>query len=394
MKGMVLEMNYRVNSKNNDKLSILAFGCMRFSKDINEVKKQVVYAIENGVNYFDTAYVYQNSEATLGQVLEGGYRERIKIATKLPPYFVKKYEDMDKIFNTQLKRLKTDYIDYYLVHMLTDTTIWNRLVNVGILKWAEEKKKAGQILNFGFSYHGGKDEFKKLIDIYDWDFCQIQYNYMDENNQAGKSGLEYASSKGIPVMIMEPLRGGKLVTNLPNEVKKAWENAYVKHSPAEWAFRWIWNQPQVTTVLSGMNSMEMLQENIRVASDTEGYSFTDQDVELFNKVRNILNNTIKIPCTGCNYCMPCPAGVDIPVCFSCYNDIEIEGKNGAKMKYLMQTSAKTNTTNASICKKCGKCESHCPQNIKIREELSNVTKSLEGFPYKPLRFVFRRFMKL
>lgn len=387
-------MNYTENTKNGDKLSILAFGCMRFSKDINQVKEQVAYAIENGVNYFDTAYIYQNSEATLGEALSGGLREKVKIATKLPPYLVKKYEDMDKIFNTQLKRLKTDHIDYYLVHMLTEVSVWNRLLNLEILKWVEDKKKSGQIINFGFSYHGGKEEFKKLIDVYDWDFCQIQYNYLDENNQAGRSGFEYAASKGIPVMIMEPLRGGKLVNNLPKEVKDIWGNAYVKRSPAEWAFRWLWNQHGVTTVLSGMNSMEMLKENIVAASDEKGYSFSELDIDLFEKVRKILNNTIKVPCTGCNYCMPCPAGVDIPVCFSCYNDIEIEGKNGAKMKYMMQTTIKKNSSNASQCKQCGKCEKHCPQKIEIRKELKNVSKNLEGFPYKPLKFIIKRFMKL
>ncbi|MDD3414714.1 MAG: aldo/keto reductase [Lachnospiraceae bacterium] len=387
-------MIYRENPKNGDKLSILAFGCMRFSKDINEVKEQIAYAIDHGVNYFDTAYVYPNSETILGEALEGGYREKIKLATKLPPYMVKKQEDFDKIFNTQLKRLKTDYIDYYLVHMLTDTTVWNRLLDLGILSWIEEKKRIGQIKNIGFSYHGGKEEFIKLVDAYDWDFCQIQYNYLDENNQAGRSGFEYVSSKGIPVMIMEPLRGGKLVSNLPAQVQDIWENAYVKRSPAEWAFRWLWNQAGVTTVLSGMNSMDMLKENIDAASDLGGYDFSTEDITIYQKVKEILNSTIKIPCTGCNYCMPCPVGVDIPVCFSCYNDIEIEGKIGAKMKYIMQTTLKKNSANASMCKQCGKCEQHCPQKIKIRQELQNVSKSLEGVTYKPLRFLMKRFMKI
>jgi len=387
-------MNYRVNPKNNDKLSILGFGCMRFTKDEKELEKQIIYAIENGVNYFDTAYIYPNSEVALGRVLAKGYRDRVKIATKMPPYLIKKYEDFDKIFNVELGRLQTTYIDYYLIHMVTDVNIWNRLVELGVLDWIKEKKENGQIINIGFSYHGGKEEFIKIVDVYDWEFCLIQYNYLDENKQAGKSGLQYAASKGLPVMIMEPLRGGKLVTNLPKEVYKVWENAYVKRSPAEWSFRWIWNHPEVTVVLSGMNSQEMVEENIRVASQAEANTFTEEDFELFTQVRTILDEKIKIPCTGCNYCMPCPHGVDIPTCFSCYNDREIEGKMSAFGKYIMQTSIISKPHNASLCTKCGLCEKHCPQNIAIRDELSNVSKAMEKFYYKPLKFLIKKFMKL
>jgi uncharacterized protein len=387
-------MNYRVNPKNNDKLSILGFGCMRFAKDEKEVEEQIIHAIENGVNYFDTAYIYPNSEATLGRVISKGYRHRIKLATKMPPYLIKKYEDFDKVFNTQLGRLQTDYIDYYFIHMITDINIWNRLVNLGILKWITEKKQKGQIINIGFSYHGGREEFVKIVDAYDWEFCMIQFNYLDENNQAGKSGMEYASAKGLPVMVMEPLRGGKLVTKLPKQVYDVFKSAYVKRSPAEWAFRWIWNHPEVTVVLSGMNSKEMIDENIMVASQVEANSFTKQDFEIFEKVRNILNEKIKVSCTGCNYCMPCPKGVDIPTCFSCYNDTAIEGRMAAIGKYVMQTSLKSKAHNASQCSKCGKCEAHCPQKIAIRDELAKVSKTMEGFYYKPARFLIKRFMKL
>ena len=387
-------MNYRVNPKNNDKLSAIGFGCMRFAKDEQEVEKEIIYAIENGVNYFDTAYVYPNSEVVLGRVLAKGYRDRVKIATKLPSYMIKKYEDLDRIFDAELERLQTDYIDYYLMHMLTDVNTWKRLVEMGIIEWIEDKKAKGQIINIGFSYHGGREEFIKIVDVYDWEFCMIQYNYLDEHNQAGRSGLEYASAKGLPVMIMEPLRGGKLVTNLPKKVYDIWNNAYVKRSPADWAFRWIWNHPEVTVVLSGMNSMEMIEENIRVASEMEVNSFTQVDFDLFEKVRQILNETIKVPCTACNYCIPCPKGVDIPTCFSCYNDTKIEGKRGAIMKYIMQTSLKSQPHNASLCVKCGKCEKHCPQKIKISEELTHVTKKLEGFYYKPLRLIIKKFMRL
>ena len=387
-------MKYRVNPKNNDSLSILGFGCMRFSKDEAEVEKQIIYAIENGVNYFDTAYMYPNSEVILGRVLAKGYRDQVKIATKLPPFMVKKYEDLDKIFYEELRRLQTDRIDYYFMHMLTDVKIWNRLVGLGIVKWIEEKKQKGEIINIGFSYHGGREEFKRLVDSYDWEFCMIQYNYLDENNQAGRSGLEYAHSKGLPVMIMEPLRGGKLVTNLPKEVYKIWDNAYIKRSPAEWAFRWIWNHPEVTVVLSGMNSQEMVEENIRVADSSEANAFTDTDFKLFSDVKAILDEKIKVPCTGCNYCMPCPFGVDIPTCFSTYNDREIEGKFSAIGKYIMQTSLKSEASNASLCTQCGAWEVHCPQKIAIREELRNVTNKMEGIYYKPARFLIKKFMKL
>jgi len=387
-------MNYRINQKNNDRLSILGFGCMRFDKDEKEVEKQILYAIENGINYFDTAYIYPNSETVLGKILSKGLRKNVKIATKMPPYLIKKNSDFDKIFNIQLQRLQTDYIDYYLMHMLADVKTWNRLLSLGFLEWLDDKRKSGKILNLGFSYHGGQEEFRNLLDIFDWDFCMIQYNYMDENKQAGKSGLEYASAKGIPVMIMEPLRGGKLVTNMPNEVYKLFDKADEKRTPAEWALRWVWNHPEVTLLLSGMNSMEMIDENIRIASDAEPESLKEDELLLFEKIKRILEEKTKIPCTGCNYCMPCPSGVDIPTCFSCYNDREIEGKISALKKYVMLTSLKTQSHNASLCIKCRKCESHCPQKIIISKEMPKVAKTMEGIFYKPLLNLARKFMKL
>ncbi len=391
----VKAVKYRINPKNGDQLSVLGFGCMRFNKNEEEVVKQVAYAIEQGVNYFDTAYVYPNNEVTLGRVLKKlGKREAVKIATKLPPYLVKKREDLDKIFNTELERLQTDYIDYYFMHMLTDLNVWERMVKLGILDWIAEKKASGQIKNIGFSYHGGKDEFIKIIDAYDWEFCMIQYNYFDEHHQAGRSGLQYAHSKGLPVMIMEPLRGGSLVNHLPKAVMSIWNHADIKRSPAEWGLRWIWNQPEVNVVLSGMNSMEMIQENIKTASSVEAGHLKDEELQLFDQVVDVMQKTIKVPCTGCGYCVPCPVGVDIPTCFSCYNEIPIEGKKSAIGHYLMQTSMKSEPHNASLCIECGKCESHCPQKIEIRKELKNVQKNLEGFYYKPARFIIKKFMKL
>lgn len=393
-------MNYRINPKNGDKLSVLGFGCMRFTKnglsvDEKEVERQILYAVEKGVNYFDTAYIYPNSEEILGRIVaKNNIREKIKIATKLPPYLIKTYSDFDKIFNTELKRLQTDYIDYYFMHMLTDVNVWKRLVELGIEKWIAEKKSEGKIKNIGFSYHGGKSEFIKIIDTYDWEFCMIQYNYFDENNQAGKSGLLYASSKGLPVMIMEPLRGGRIVDNLPKEVEKVWANATPKRTPVEWALKWIWNHPEVNVVLSGMSSYEQVSQNIEIASTSEANALSNDELQLFEDVKKIMNETIIVPCTGCGYCIPCPTGVDIPTCFSCYNNVKIESKMRAIVTYIMQTSIKTNPTNASMCIKCGKCEQHCPQNIHIRERLDDVKNNLEGFYYKPLKAIIKKFMKL
>lgn len=388
-------MLYRINPKNGDKLSQLGCGCMRFQKDDKELEKQIVTAIGGGVNYFDTAYLYPHSEERLGRALAAnGLRGKVKLATKIPPFLVKKNEDFDKIFTKSLKRLQTDYIDYYLIHMLTDVAGWERLVSLGVLDWIAGKKADGKIINIGFSYHGGRAEFIKLCDVYDWDFCMIQYNFLDENNQAGKGGLEYAAAKGIPVIIMEPLRGGKLVTNLPKEVYGLWESAYVKRSPAEWAFRWVWNHPQVLTVLSGMNTLAQVEENVRVASEAEAGAFGAADYVLFEQARQILSEKIKVNCTGCGYCLPCPKGVDIPACFSCYNDTAVEKKTRAFMNYLMQTSMKKQTSNASLCVDCGRCVPHCPQNIAIPQELRRVKKKFEKFYFRPLRWAVKKFMKI
>lgn len=386
-------MIYRTNPRNKEQLSQLGFGCMRFHRDDREVEKQIAYAVENGVNYFDTAYAYPNSEERLGRVLAaGGYRDRVSIATKMPTYLINKPGGFDQMFYTQLKRLQTDHIDYYLMHMLSNVGEWERVCNLGILDFIDQKKKNGQIRNLGFSYHGGLQEFKDLIDIYDWDFCMIQFNYLDENNQAGKSGLEYAASKGLPVMIMEPLRGGKLVNKLPKEAMKIWEHTSVKRSPAEWALRWVWNHPAVITVLSGMNSMEMVEENIRIASDAKADDLSSADLALYERVRNIILGKETVPCTGCNYCMPCPQGVDIPMCFTCYNDKKsgIESGMSAEMFYIQRAY----NHQASLCIECGKCEKHCPQSIAIREELKKVKKELEGPLYRPARYIAKKIMKL
>ncbi|MBQ7768339.1 MAG: aldo/keto reductase [Oscillospiraceae bacterium] len=385
-------MQYRKDKYGND-ISALGFGCMRFRRngpaiDMAEAEKEILAAIEAGVNYFDTAYIYPGSEAALGEILaKNGVREKVKIATKLPHYLIKSREGMEKLFNEQLKRLKTDYVDYYLMHMLTDIATWEKQIKLGVLDFLEEKKRSGAIRQIGFSYHGNSDMFCKLVDAYDWDFCQIQYNYLDEHSQAGRRGLQYAHSKGLPVIIMEPLRGGKLVNRLPQDAVDAFAEHPISRTPAQWAFRWLWNQEDVTCVLSGMNSMEMLRENVQTASDAKIGEMGTEEEAMFQKVVAAINAKLKVGCTGCGYCMPCPKGVDIPGAFAAYNRMASEGKFAGLREHFMCSAARKDSTAASLCIGCGKCESHCPQGISIRQELKNVKKDLEGPVYKTARKV-------
>lgn len=293
----------------------------------------------------------------------------------------------EKLFQEELKRLRTDHVDYYLMHMLTDVKTWERLKELGIDTWLQEKQKSGAIRQVGFSYHGNSDMFCQLLDAYDWDFCQIQYNYYDEHSQAGRTGLNYAASKQIPVVIMEPLRGGKLVNNLPDKAKKLFADYEVKRTPAEWAFRWLWNQPEVTCVLSGMNSLEMVQENVKNAASSRVGEFGEKEEKLLKEVVQILNDKMKVGCTGCGYCMPCPKKVDIPGTFAAYNRRFVDGKMAATSEYIMCTLLRKDATSASNCVECGLCEKHCPQHIEIRKELKNARKELEGPLYKAAKKV-------
>lgn len=379
-------MKYR-SDKYGNQISVLGYGCMRFTTkgmkiDFEKAEKEVMAAFDAGVNYYDTAYIYPGSEAFLGEVLEkNNIRDKVNIATKLPHNLIKAEDSMDKYFDEELKRLRTDHVDYYLMHMLNDIKSWERLKSLGIEEWIKEKKASGQIRQIGFSYHGNSDMFCKIIDSYDWDFCQIQYNYLDEHSQAGRTGLNHAAAKGIPVIIMEPLRGGRLVNNLPEKAQKLFEKYEVKRTPAEWAFRWLWNQKEVTCVLSGMNSLEMIEENVKTASSSEVGELTEKDEELLKQVVAAINEKIKVPCTGCRYCMPCPQKVDIPGTFSAYNKKYTDGKFTALKEYLMCTAMRKDSTAASNCIECGKCEQHCPQNIEIRKELKKAKKELEGPVY-------------
>lgn len=388
-------MQYR-KMKNGTEVSILGYGCMRFTGagtriNLEKTEKEIIRAIKSGINYFDTAYIYPGSEEALGTILERRHcRDQIYIADKLPYYLLKNTAAAEKLFQEQLRRLRTDHIDFYLMHMLFDTEVWARLQSIGIEDWIAEKKKTGGIRNIGFSFHGDTNTFKALIDAYDWDFCQIQYNYLDEHTQAGREGLHYAAGKGIPVVIMEPLRGGKLVNALPDGAKKAFAEYPEKRTPAQWAFQWLWDQPEVTCVLSGMNSEEMVQENVNTANEAGIGSFTTADHGLIDTVRTEINRNLKVGCTGCGYCMPCPRGVDIPVCFRTYNDRYSDGWYIGMKEYLMCTTLKKTPSHASLCVGCGKCEQHCPQGIEIRRELKAVQRELEGAVYQVARRVLKR----
>ncbi|MDR1774566.1 MAG: aldo/keto reductase [Clostridioides sp.] len=394
-------MIYRVNPKNSTKISQLGFGCMRFPKkgiqiDQEKVDELILYAFKNGVTHFDTAYIYPGSEEALGKALKKlNVRKDITISTKLPIFMCKKYDDFEKFFAKELERLGTDYVDYYFMHMLCNKSTWENLKSIGIEKWIDEKIKIGQIKNIGFSFHGGKRDFCELVDSYDWDFCMIQFNYLDENNQAGYSGLKYANEKGLPVFIMEPLRGGLLATKLPNDAKKEFKNFDTNRSFASWGIRWVLNHKEVTCVLSGMNDMNQLQDNISTASEIEANKITDEEDVVYKNVVSYLNKTIKVPCTACGYCMPCPRGVDIPSCFATYNQTYTDRFRSGFFQYMQITGAiSTKQSDASRCVKCKKCEAHCPQSIKISEELQNVQKRMHSKVVNPVMKIARKLLKL
>ena len=388
-------MNYRLDKYGNP-ISILGFGCMRWQRsgggiDLAEAEREVLTAIEGGVNYFDTAYIYPGSESALGEILEKNrLRDKVFIATKLPHYLIRSAEGMEKLFQEQLSRLRTDHIDYYLMHMLSDVDTWGRMKALGIAAWLEEKKCLGQIRQVGFSYHGNSDMFCKLVDDYDWDFCQIQYNYMDENAQAGRRGLHHAAKKGLPVVIMEPLRGGKLVNNLPQESLDIFAAHNPRFAPVQWALKWLWDQPEVTCVLSGMNTVAMVEANLQTASDAQAGDLTEQDQAMLKQVVAAINAKMKVGCTGCGYCMPCPKHVDIPGTFADYNRKYSEGRSSAFREHMMTTLMRKTQTSASNCVGCGKCEQHCPQHIAIRQELKNAKKELEGPLYRIIAFAVRK----
>ena len=377
-------MLYR-EDRQGQPISILGFGCMRFSRkgaaiDQEEAEREILRAVELGVNYFDTAYIYSGSEACLGEALEKhGLRSRVRVATKLPQYLIRSREGIDKYFDEQLARLRTDHIDYYLIHMLTDIEAWRNLCALGVCEWIAEKKASGAIGQIGFSFHGNTAMFLQILNDYDWDFCQIQYNYMDEVSQAGREGLQAAAAKGIPVIIMEPLRGGKLVSHLPQEAKTLIAEKAGGRSAAELAFRWLWNQPEVTCVLSGMNSIEMLEENCRAASEAEPGCMPPEEHALVEDLRQAIQSKMLVGCTGCRYCMPCPRGVDIPGTFTCYNRTAAESLRFGRYAFMQNVALRRERVDPGMCIGCGRCESHCPQHIPIIQELKKADRVLRPF---------------
>jgi len=392
-------MQYRTDLKSGNKLSIMGFGCMRFTRNFTEIDMEkaeqlIVKAVLNGINYFDTAYIYSGSEEVLGKILaKNNLRDQIFLATKLPLAKCKKYEDFDLLFKTQLERLQTDYIDYYLMHNLGDIQLWEKLCKIGVEKWIKEKKESGQIRNVGFSFHGIHSEFLNLLDRYDWDFCQIQYNYLNADYPTGTSGLKKAAEKGMSVIVMEPLLGGKLATGLPKKVINTFKAENSSMSPAAWGLRWLWNQKEVTVVLSGMNEFSQLDENIETAKDAVPCMLTPKEEKIFDSVLSIINESYKIPCTGCNYCMPCPHGVNIPACFAAYNTSHVVGMYTGFYQYVASTRLlePKNHYAASKCQECGTCEKKCPQHIPIIKSLKDTKKKFEPFWLRPALNLYMKF---
>jgi len=396
-------MKYRIDPRSGNKLSALGFGCMRFSRglntkiDIDKAENLIMSAIDRGVNYFDTGYVYAGSEQALGEALRrnAGAREKIHIATKLPYSQCKSYDDFDRIFGEQLGRLHTEGIDYYLMHNMTCTDDWVRVRGLGIEEWIAAKKAEGRIGRIGFSFHGLSHEFMSLIDAYDWDFCMIQYNYMNENYQAGRKGLVRAHEKGLPVMVMEPLLGGKLAVGLPKRVIKLFNDDDSSLSPAARSLRWLWDHEEVTVVLSGMNSMEQLDDNIQTAQNAEPGMMSHGEAEVISQAVELFKEAYKIPCTECNYCLPCPQGVNIPGSFAAYNVSHVAGFIAGMTLYMTSTRGidPEKSTGGRKCIKCGICSKRCPQGIDVVESLEKVLKRMEPFWLNAGIKLARRFMK-
>ena len=385
-------MLYRKLGKSGLNVSILGFGAMRLPilggsqspadrfnpntlVDEEETTKMIEYAIGQGVNYFDTAYVYHGgkSEPILGKALKR-YRDKVMLATKLPVMRATKREDFGRFLDEQLKRLDTNYLDVYLLHGLNREN-WVKTKELGVLKFLDQIQADGRARYVGFSFHDDVRIFKEIVDSYDWMLCQIQYNYYDEHYQAGREGLIYAASKGLGVVVMEPLRGGKLTDPIPEEIQVIWDSAEVKRTPAEWGLRWVWNHPEVSVVLSGMSSMSQVIENIKLANDGNPNSLSRKELSIIDQAKETYKKMLKIDCTGCAYCMPCETGVNIPANFSMYNDMFVF-KTATELSAIFYNMLLPPEQKASNCVECGECEEKCPQQIKIKDGLKAVHEAL------------------
>ncbi len=383
-------MKYRNFGKLNWKVSALGFGAMRLptvggdSSKIDEAEaiKMIRYAIDHGVNYIDTAYPYHggNSEILVGKALKDGYREKVRLATKLPTWLLNSKEDTDKYLNEQLKKLETEKIDFYLLHGLNKER-WPKMINLNVIEWTDKAISEGKIRYLGFSFHDDFSVLKEIIDSTNkWTFCQFQYNYMDTDFQAGTKGLKYVASKGLGAVIMEPIAGGMLALKPPTEIQKIWDDSKVKRTPAEWALQWVWNQPEVSVVLSGMSTMEQVIENVKSASRSGPGKLTQEDLRIIEKVREKYREFGFIGCTGCRYCMPCPQGVNIPQIFALSNEHgRKRGDSAAQAEVIKKYNGIVSAQNgAKNCVQCGQCETKCPQKLPIQKLVAQAGRTFEG----------------
>lgn len=389
-----MNMPHRPFGRTGHNVSILGFGAMRLpflegrreNIDVSQATEMLHYALDHGVNYVDTAFPYHgasfdetpgNSEGFIGDALaSGGYRDKVLLATKLPPWVVKSREHMDRILDGQLERLRTDHIDCYLVHGIGEKA-WAKMAGFGVADFLDKAKADGRIRYAGFSFHDDAPAFAPIVDAYDWDFCQIQYNFLDTEYQAGAAGLGYAAEKGLAVVVMEPLKGGRLAPPIPDSIQQVWDTAPVKRTPQDWALRFVWDDPRVSVVLSGMSTTAQVVDNVELASRGAAGALSAEDRALFARVKQAYIDRTAVDCTRCRYCMPCPQGIDIPGILARVNDAMLfDAAAEEKRGYHIDIDLK-HTKPATDCTECGQCEEACPQHLQVIEELKNAARLFE-----------------